>query len=141
MTPSERDDQRTLGLSEDSHAKLTQLKERGFFGEMRDAYRLGIAVAMRDGIIDAPGGKRSKTYLNAGSLDPDGVIRDTILEMFPSSEGAPYEIAERLGEAGVKDLFSRLERLPEVAPILEQVKPPSGDARQDEPPSNEGPRE
>jgi hypothetical protein len=99
----------TLGLSEETHAKLVQLKEQGHFAEMRDAYRLAIAVAMRDGLIDPKENRRGKTYLNAGSLDPDGLLRDAIHEALPN-EGSPYEVAERLGEAGVKALWEAVER-------------------------------
>jgi hypothetical protein len=106
----QRDDQTTLSLSEDGHRKLTDLKDRGFFAEMRDAYRAAIALALAEGLIDAREGKRTRTYLNAGSLDPDGILRDIILEYFPEEEGGPYEITERLGEVGVFALWERLQR-------------------------------
>jgi hypothetical protein len=116
----QRDDQTTLSLSEDAHRKLTDLKERGFFGEMRDAYRAAIALALAEGLVDAREGKRTRTYLNAGSLDPDGILRDIVLEYFPQEQGGPYEITERLGEAGVLALWERLQRHGELDHALKQ---------------------
>lgn len=39
-----------LGLSERVDAKLKRLQEEGHFADMRDAYRVGIALAMAFGI-------------------------------------------------------------------------------------------
>ena len=113
-------DQRTVRLTDDAHEKLTQLKESGIFGEMLDAYRMAIGIALSEGIIDAPENKRVRTYLNAGSLDPDGLIRDVIVETFPASEGSPYEIAERLAEAGIHVLSARIESNPEVGAFFKE---------------------
>jgi hypothetical protein len=123
-------DQRTVRLTDDAHAKLTQLKDSGIFGEMLDGYRMAIGIALAEGIIDSPENRRGRTYLNAGSLDPDGVIRDVIVEMFPASEGSPYEIAERLAEAGIQVLSARIESNPEVGVFFkeEQVEPATPDA-------------
>ena len=114
------DDQRTLGLSDDAHRKLTRMKEDGFFSDMRDAYRLAIALAIAEGLIAPKEKPRTRTYINVGSLDPDGVLRDAIVEHFQGSEGQPYEVAERLGEEGVLVLWGRLERNPQFAELFRQ---------------------
>ena len=117
-----KDEQKiTLRLSEEAHAKLSELQASGLFGQMLDAYRLAIALALSEGVIDAPEHRRGKTYINAGSLDPDGLIRDAVLETYGDRAGPPYEIAERLGEAGVLTLAARLERLPELGPLFEEL--------------------
>jgi hypothetical protein len=113
-----REDQRTLGLSDDAHRKLTQLKDEGFFNEMRDAYRLAIAIAMAEGKIAPSEKARTHTYINVGSLDPDGILRDAVIEQYQGREGAPYEVVERLGEAGVLVLWDRLRRDPQFAGLL-----------------------
>ena len=59
----------TIGLSESSHRKLQRLKEDGYFGEMLDAYRFAIALALSQDEI-AERAKR-KTIFNVGTLDPD----------------------------------------------------------------------
>ena len=48
-------------------------------------------------------GKRS-TNFNQGTLDPDSVIREMILELYPNESVGPYFIAERLAEAGMSEL-------------------------------------
>jgi hypothetical protein len=115
------DDQRTLGLSEDAHGKLTRLRKDGLFAEMRDAYRLAIALALAEGLIAPRSKPRPHTYINAGSLDPDGLIRDVMVEHFQGKEGQPYEVAERLGEAGVLELWERVQRNPQFADLFHQL--------------------
>ena len=110
-------DQTTLALTESAHRKLTAMKEEGHFAEMRDAYRLAIAVAMRAGDLAPKDQKRTRTYLNAGSLDPDGILRDAVLETY-GAEGQPYEVIERLAEAGIAILSEELSLSGEVSRFL-----------------------
>ena len=102
----------TVGLTDETHRMLQQLKKDGVFNEMRDGYRLGIALAIANGFI-ASEDIRTGTVLNAGSLDPDNTIRDVITEMYPDAAGRPYAYAERLAEAGVAEM-GRLHRAGEV---------------------------
>lgn len=97
------DDNITVGLSEAAHLQLQQLKDDGVISEMRDGYRFGLALAIASKQMASPDVK-FKTFLNVGSLDPDGAIRDVIVELFPDSATKPYAIAERLAEAGVAEL-------------------------------------
>ena len=120
MPSRESEDQRTLGLSEDAHVKLTRLKEDGHFNDMRDAYRLAISVALAEGLIAPKSKPLSRTYINVGSLDPDGILRSAILEHFQGREGQPYEVAARLGEEGVLALTQRLERNPQFSELFRQ---------------------
>lgn len=108
----EQKDTVTVGLTEDTHRMLQQLKEDGVFSEMRDGYRLGIALAISNGMV-APEGIKTGTVLNAGSLDPDNSIRDIIIELYPGAADRPYAYAERLAEAGVAEM-GRLHRAGEV---------------------------
>lgn len=98
----------TVGLTDKTHRMLQQLKEDGVFNEMRDGYRLGIALAVSSGVV-APEDISTGTFLNAGSLDPDNTIRDVITELFPDVADKPYRHAERLAEAGVAEM-GRLHR-------------------------------
>lgn len=93
----------TVGLTEDTHKMLQRLKEDGVFNEMRDGYRLGIALAISNSII-APEDIKTRTVLNAGSLDPDNSIRDVIAELYPEAADRPYAYGERLAEAGVAEM-------------------------------------
>jgi hypothetical protein len=90
----------TVGLSEATHARLVRLKEDGIFAEMKDGYRFGIGLSIAEGWVSPPGTK-VKTFLNVGSLDPDGSLRNLISALYPQASSAPYAMAERLAEAGV----------------------------------------
>lgn len=117
--PEQKEEQKiTLRLSEEAHSKLSELQSSGLFNQMLDAYRLAISLALAEGLMDSAEHRRGKTYINAGSLDPEGLIRDAITEAYGDREGPTYEIAERLGEAGVHALADRLERLPELTPFF-----------------------
>lgn len=133
MNEQETENQRTLALTEEGHRKLSQLKEDGYFGEMRDAYRLAISLAMAEGLIADRATSRTRTYINVGSLDPDGILRDAITAYFQGREGPPYEVAERLGEAGVADLADRLERNPSFSELFAQPAALEGPASTNRP--------
>lgn len=105
---TETGDTVTVGLTDETHRMLQQLKEGGVFNEMRDGYRLGIALAVSSDVV-APDDIRTRTFLNAGSLDPDNTIRDIITELYPEAADKPYRYAERLAEAGVSEM-GRLHR-------------------------------
>jgi hypothetical protein len=107
MTSTES--QVTVGLSEGTHAVLKQMSDAGLFKEMRDGFRFGMAFAAATGRIAAQDVRLSRTFLNVGSLDPDGSIRDALTELYPGEE-APYRVAERLAEAGVAYIGDRFRQ-------------------------------
>jgi len=108
----------TIGLSELNHSKLKQLVGEGKFSEMRDAYRFAIALslAMR---IDPPEieGKK-QTFLNIGSLDPDGEIASVISALRKENEGSIYRYAEKLADWGVAELARRASEGPLSFPSI-----------------------
>src|SRR5688500_8132982 len=93
------EDVTTVGLSESAHATLQAMKDVRMFAEMRDGYRLAIAVAIAKNLVADPPPKKT-TFLNVGSLDQDGSLRMVLTELFPD-EARPYALAERLAEAGM----------------------------------------
>jgi len=93
----------TVGLTESTHARLVRLKEDGVFAEMKDGYKFGIGLSIANGWV-APPGTKIKTFLNVGSLDPDGSLRNLISALYPEASATPYTMAERLAEAGVAHL-------------------------------------
>jgi hypothetical protein len=95
----------TVGLTPEGHANLQRLKDVGVFADMLDGYRFAIGLAIRPG-LEAPEGIRTNTIFNVGSLDRDGLIRDTATTLFPDAANRPYAFAERLAEAGVKELVA-----------------------------------
>jgi len=97
------EDNVTVGLTEETHAMLQKMKADGIFNEMQDGFRFGIAFAIARGLI-APDSLKLRTFLNVGSLDKDGSLRNLITELYPKASGRPYSIAERLAEAGLAEL-------------------------------------
>jgi Arc/MetJ-type ribon-helix-helix transcriptional regulator len=94
----------TIGLSESSHVKLKRLVGEGLFAEMRDAYRFALALALAKN-IDPPEIEGNKqTFLNIGSLDPDGEIKSLISVLRKDEEGSVYRLAEKLADWGVHEL-------------------------------------
>ena len=98
----------TLGLSREGHRKLKVLKEEGYFGEMTDAYRFAIALALAHGITGGPDVSRG-TVFNVGTLDPDGSIYFAV-KTFAQPEGeAVYKVVEKLAEWGVETMYRLYE--------------------------------
>ncbi len=95
----------TVGLTQKSHADLQRLKDAGVFVDMLDGYRFAIGLAIRRG-LEAPEAIKTSTIFNVGSLDRDSLIRDTVTTLFPEVANRPYAFAERLAEAGVRELVS-----------------------------------
>ena len=83
---------------------LRRLERDGVFDEMRDGYRLGVAVAIARGTIAPEDVRLSSTIFNVGTLDPDGSLRDVVTELYPDAADRPYAIIQRLAESGVSEL-------------------------------------
>jgi hypothetical protein len=93
----------TIGLTNESHEVLKQLKKDGIFKEMVDGYRFGIALAIAYGNI-TPEDIKTSTIFNIGTLDPDDRLKKIIIEFFPEAAEKPYSYAERLAEWGVSEM-------------------------------------
>jgi hypothetical protein len=91
-------------LTNQTHAHLTRLQEDGVFPEMRDGYRFGIALAIARGKIAPEDTRLQRTVFGIGTLDPAGLVRDAICELFPEAADQPYRYAERLAEYGIAEL-------------------------------------
>lgn len=102
------DDNITVGLTDETHVILQRMKEDGIFTEMQDGYRFGIAFAIVHGLL-VPENLKFKTFLNVGSLDKGGILRNLITELYPNAAERPYSMAERLAEAGLAELGRRYE--------------------------------
>lgn len=107
---------RTVGLSSEAHQLLKGLKRdkddpgsHAPFAEMADAYRFAISLALAHGAIAPKGTATTQTFLNVGSLDPDGTVKIAIeaLRREEDAEEPVYRTAERLAEWGVRELAGR----------------------------------
>ena len=99
------DDLNKFTLSERAHAKLKLLQEEGHFLEMRDAYRIGIALALSRGIRPAeilP--PKAPGMYSISQIDPDQSIALAIKLLMDTEGLPPYRWAERLAEWGIEEL-------------------------------------
>jgi hypothetical protein len=104
----------TVGLTKTAHDKLKRLKDDGHFGELQDAYRLAISLAVAQGIDPASvhiEGSRT-TIFNVGTLDPDQSLKIAINAIYSDAceNEAAYKVAERLAEWGVSELAMEASR-------------------------------
>ncbi len=54
----------TVGLTKAAHDKLKRFKDDGCFGELQDAYRFAISLAVAQGIDPSSVPKRRKSHHN-----------------------------------------------------------------------------
>ncbi len=114
----------TIGLSERAHALLTQMKEDGYFAEMADGYRIGIAIALARGVRDHDVATPRKTVFSTATIDPDQEIATTIRALY-DVEGEPtYKVAERLADWGVLEIARQFEGgVVDIAALIQQTLP------------------
>lgn len=99
-----------LGLSERVDAKLKRLQEENHFADMRDAYRVGIALAMAFGIRPPEIIQPKIGRYNISQIDEDKTI-EMAIALLSDTGGVPsYRWAERLAEWGVEELSRESEK-------------------------------
>lgn len=99
-----------LGLSERVDAKLKRLQEEKHFADMRDAYRVGIALAIAYGICPPEIMQPKVGRYNISQIDEDKSI-ETAISLLMDTEGVPpYRWAERLAEWGIEELSRESEK-------------------------------
>src|SRR4051794_6373029 len=105
--PTDRD-KVTVGVTAVGAANLEAVMQTRWFIEEMDAYRAAIALALRLGVTPISPLTAVQTKYNVGSLDRDGKLVALIRILSPDAAGRPYEYAERLADAGLVALRSRL---------------------------------
>ncbi len=99
-----------VGLSERIDTKLKRLQEEKYFTDMRDAYRVGIALALAYGIQPPEIIPPKVNRYNISQIDEDKSI-ETAISLLMDTEGSPpYRWAERLAEWGVEKLSQESEK-------------------------------
>lgn len=100
----------TVGVRKAGAENLTELTETPWFSEERDAFRLAVAVALSEGIVteeSAMTGMTTKWHRQG--IDEDMKLLQLVKALGPEeAQQEPYSYAERLGDAGLELLKSRL---------------------------------
>lgn len=112
-----------IGLSDKAHVLLQQMKEDNFLAEMADGYRLGIGLALAQG-IDPPDVLSRRTVFSVATIDPDQEIAAAIRALMDLHGGSVYRMAERLADWGVIELAKRFDGGPlDIASLLPSRTP------------------
>jgi hypothetical protein len=107
MSPAK--DKAQPALTAEAREQLEEIAKRGGFNDMQDAYRLATAVALAEKLDPADASASRTTYLNIGSLDPDGSLRNAVLAIRHDHDDRPVALIERLAEAGIARLHAHME--------------------------------
>jgi len=105
----EKEDKRTLGVTQEGAALLESIMDTDWFNEEMDAYRTAISLAFAHGLVVEPREMAgATTKWNIGTLDPDGKLRSMVVALSSEEVDRPYAHAERRAAAGLRYLKSRL---------------------------------
>jgi len=109
------DDKKTIGITRENQASLSNLVDGGYFASEIDAAKFAMAYAIKNDIElrRVPG---ADTKWNVGSVDPDGTLAALIRTLYPNTNH-PYRLLEELVNIGLADLLSG-ERSPDVYKII-----------------------
>ncbi len=131
-------DRVTVGVTPEGATNLELLMLSQWFADEVDAYRTAIAVAIsqRLDVSDStlPG---VQTKYNVGTLDRDGRLANLVRGLVAGPPDRVYEYSERLADAGLRYLKSRL--VDQGAMLTEVLSGPSPEPRDAvvEPPSKD----
>ena len=93
-----------IGLSEHAHALLSRMKEDKQLAEMADGYRLGIALAIFEGVEPPEVPVPRTTVFSVATIDPEQEIAAAIRALARLNGGSAYRMAERLADLGIRRL-------------------------------------
>ncbi len=96
------EDKKTIGITRDNQAALTELLESGRFTSELDAAKFAMAFAISS---DAGPGRAvgADTKWNVGSVDPEGTLSSIVCSFYPECD-EPYRLLEHLINTGLAKL-------------------------------------
>ena len=100
-----------IRLSESTDGKLKQLIEEQCFREPLDVCRFAIGLALAKKVNPPKINGTLNTKYNIGTLDPNNFIKQAIEVLMREQliDICAYEMAERLIEWGINELFSQAQ--------------------------------
>lgn len=106
-----------VGLTDRAHALLKQMKEDNYLAEMADGFRLGIGLALANG-IDPPEVPGLRTTFSVATIDPEQELTTAIRALIDLQGGSVYRMAERLADWGIHEMAKRFDGGPLDIPSL-----------------------
>lgn len=108
MTEELQNEPKTIGLSQETKAKLDRLKTDNHFSQMQDAYKFAVGLALASGAISPPL-KNTITIFGSGDLDQDRSLYEVVKALRTDKDEPVYKTIERLADWGVQELFAQTE--------------------------------
>ncbi|MDA1334341.1 MAG: hypothetical protein O2797_08995 [Bacteroidetes bacterium] len=105
------DDKKTIGVTRENQAALSELVDDGYFASEIDAAKFAMAHAIKNDLQSrrTPG---ADTKWNVGSVDPDGTLAALLRTLYPET-CEPYRLLEDLINVGLAELTAG-DRSPDV---------------------------
>lgn len=108
-------DTANIGLSEKSHMKLKEMTDSHMFSDMKDGYRLAVAIALQKN-VDAREHilVSRKNMYDVGGVDDNFIFRNTIRLLIPDQTGKEYRYVEKLADLGIAFIYDNFEESGEL---------------------------
>ena len=110
------EDRTTVGVSSEGERCLALLMSRGWFDKELSAFRVAIAYALAHQLPPTEQATYT-TKWNKGSLEQQGDMLADLITQFYDTE-RPYDLAQSLGDAGLRALAERVQSGDSLAAIL-----------------------
>ena len=108
-------DRTTIGVSEKGLQSLALLMSRGWFEREVDAFRVAISYALAHGLTPTEQAN-FQTKWNRGTVEQGEMLANLITRFHPTDR--PYELAETLGDAGLREMGDRVRNGDSLGMIL-----------------------
>jgi len=109
-------DRTTIGVSPQGEEALAILMSRGWFDKEVVAFRVAIAYALAHALEPSGSEVSYTTKWNRGSLEQSDMLADLIQQFHPTDR--PYELAQSLGDAGLRAMAERVRNGDGLTSIL-----------------------
>lgn len=113
---SASDDRTTIGVSAQGEAALDLLMARGWFEKEVVAFRVAITYALAKDLPPTAQDTYATTKWNRGTLEQGDMLADLITQFHPNSR--PFDLAQSLGDAGLKAMAERVRNGDSLTSIL-----------------------
>lgn len=109
------DDRTTVGVSAEGEQCLALLMSRGWFDKELSAFRIAVTYALANQMAPTEHATYT-TKWNKGSLEQGDMLADLITQFYDTDR--PYDMAQSLGDAGLRALAERVRSGDSLTAIL-----------------------
>lgn len=99
-------DKKSVGLTPETQAILSEIEQTGWFVEGQDIARFAFAYAIKQGVVEGTT-KNTDTRWAVGNFDESGEIRAVLAALYPQCD-EPVRLLEHLVNEGLQLLGVRI---------------------------------